>query len=795
MLHVFFLLDIAAFIIFSLIMIKLPSMRVSDDPLPQNDAGVLSKPAKKFFGNDLNIIIISLLIMIINTACTFFNLGIYDRVPVFVSVVLFIETAVFVLRRIFGCRSLFFLGAAVLAAALLELTLFQFPSYRFLGGYGKKHTLSPLEANITGGGSVIDDHDGSITVKGRDYAALTFENVDWEINSIKINAKMSDGTLRYDAAIDITDETSSEYRMNIAHTTLIKKNDDTFYIPCQFSGKVSSLRVKFSALDDNGSLVVSDISLNEPIPFSISYLRFGAIVLLVMIVCTAAYTPAFNRSFSESKYLCLVMTFLATAAFIGAAFFLIMSKMSNEDILNEWKLNEGNQITQELVDAFEHRQISLLEKPSGSLLDLNDPYDWTERRQANADYLWDHVLYNGKYYSYYGIAPVILLFLPYHLITGHYFSTAFAVLIFSVIGIIFLAMTYFAVIRRWFGSLSAGCVWAGLIIILSSCGIWFCTGRPLFYEISISSGFAFVCASAYFLISSETLSKGKKLSLTKTALASLFSGIAVLCRPTLAVYSICMVIFFITGIPKAAYIPNEEQLIKKPRRRIAYLACAAFPLMTLAAVQMWYNMARFGSPLDFGIKYSLTINDFIHSQYHTHFVLIGLYNYLFAMPSFSLDYPFISTPFSDLDVNGYYFHDVGNTSGIFFLALPVFAYLLAFRALKKLPDRKTRARQMLIALPCVIMPLAIMFSIWESGYAVRYTADFSWQIIMGAFTILFCLYCNTDSTKKSFIRKFLAFSAVYAIITNGMQIFDFSFDRNVFPMMTGNLEDLIKFWK
>lgn len=38
---------------------------------------------------------------------------------------------------------------------------------------------------------------------------------------------------------------------------------------------------------------------------------------------------------------------------------------------------------------------------------------------------------------------------------------------------------------------------------------------------------------------------------------------------------------------------------------------------------MIYNYARFGSVFDFGIQYSLTINDFTAAQYHTHFVLIG----------------------------------------------------------------------------------------------------------------------------------------------------------------------------
>ena len=90
-------------------------------------------------------------------------------------------------------------------------------------------------------------------------------------------------------------------------------------------------------------------------------------------------------------------------------------------------------MTQELVDAFENKQVHLLEEPSAELNALENPYDKNARDSSDAYVLWDHVYYNHHYYSYYGIAPVVLLFLPYHLITGYYFSSTVAVLLFSCI--------------------------------------------------------------------------------------------------------------------------------------------------------------------------------------------------------------------------------------------------------------------------------------------------------------------------------------------------------------------------
>ena len=155
---------------------------------------------------------------------------------------------------------------------------------------------------------------------------------------------------------------------------------------------------------------------------------------------------------------------------------------------------------------------------------------------------------------------------------------------------------------------------------------------------------------------------------------------------------------------------------------VRYLVCTFLPMLCLAGVQMWYNYARFGSPFDFGIQYSpLTINDFTKSQYHTGFVWEALYNYLFNIPVFSAKYPFIHAEFQDMNVNGFFHNDflsTANTSGLFILALPVFAYLLAGKAWKQLPNRTARAQSLAyIGLPCVLMPI-IIASVWEIGYAV-----------------------------------------------------------------------------
>ena len=164
-------------------------------------------------------------------------------------------------------------------------------------------------------------------------------------------------------------------------------------------------------------------------------------------------------------------------------------------------------------------------------------------------------------------------------------------------------------------------------------------------------------------------------------------------------------------------------------------------------------------------------------------------------------YSFVYTEYQSLDVEGFLYADLitKNTSGIFFLVLPAFAYFLSGKALKMLPDKKSRILSILyIGLPCVIMPVIIMAAVWESGYSIRYTVDFSWEMAMGAFAVFFCIYLNMkNQTVKKLMKKFFMFSMVWAIAVSGFQIADQMFNNsfNSFPELQYSIEQAFAFWK
>ena len=51
------------------------------------------------------------------------------------------------------------------------------------------------------------------------------------------------------------------------------------------------------------------------------------------------------------------------------------------------------------------------------------------QKQTGESYLFDVAYYEGHYYVYFGVLPVLLFYLPFYLLTGSSFPTAIGVLI------------------------------------------------------------------------------------------------------------------------------------------------------------------------------------------------------------------------------------------------------------------------------------------------------------------------------------------------------------------------------
>lgn len=651
-----------------------------------------------------------------------------------------------------------------------ELFVFNLNSAHLIaGGYNKK--MLDISSAVSENFDVR-----SRTNTGEGNFSLEFRSLGMPVGTLTVVAE-SDKSHTVKADVSISDDTHSpSYRNNIASVQIIKDYKRSETIPCNFSGSVHDMKISFNAASDE-TIRITKIEINSPIKLHFSIVRFIILFGSALAIYALVSPKMLYRRYSDVQGTVEVTAKLITAALILVSLFLTnMGRYRDGDhsLAKDFSLTSGNQITQEIVDSFENGRLDIMTDMNQALLELENPYDWSQRDNIGS-YPWDHLLFEGKYYSYYGIAPVITLFWPYYKITGYYFPSSWAVWLFGVVGIIFLTKFYLCFIDKFFRKAYASIVLAGFVIMQLSTGIYFCYFAAYFYEIAQSSGFLWVTSGAYFLMSSNVIGDGK-IKNARVAAAAFCLSMGVLSRPTIAVYCVAALFLIYAGFRKKRSLYDKKQ--SAARYYIPYFLCALAPFAVIGSVQIWYNYARFGNPFDFGIEYSLTINDFTRAEYHTHFAASGFFNFLFAIPSFSENFPFLKAEYPKLfSPNGYYFIATGSALGMIFKALPVAAYSKSLNAyrLSKNPEKKLYT--VIIIAVCVVCPFIVIFSIWESGFAARYSVDFAWQMILGALIICFIIHEKCSKDLKYQLNKLMVSAMVLSVVMNFIQ--EWSYDNPV----------------
>lgn len=623
--------------------------------------------------------------------------------------------------------------------------------------------MSVSQAAVNGG-TINGD---TLTVNSGESASIEFKNVGREVATIYVDVSSSDSP---SGTVDIaySDETSTAYRHD-AHLNYINNDENSKYIICSFSGKVNDLYFNISATD---TVTVKSISINKDIPFDFSWVRFIIILIAVLFLVTLAYLISMRKAVEKSLVF-KIATAVVTAGFVFVAVVLLLVR--GDMVYDLFKNPDTNQMNKEIVDSFEAGQVSMLETPSDEMLALENPYDLSQRSEAGVSYPWDHLFYDGKYYSYYGIGTVLTLFLPYHLITGNYFPSLWATFIYSIAGIIFLSLSYYVFITRLFPKISKGIAISGLVIVQATSFVWYCITIGNFYELAQVSGFAFLTAGMFFLLRSGVVGEGK-ISRPNICVATVLLSIAVLCRAVLALYCIVSLLFIYAGVRKIIRTSYEHTFRANKKPVITFLLAALVPFAVIGSVQMIYNYLRFGSILDFGIYYTLTIYDYQHIQFHFPLVLIAIYNYLFTVPKVSTVFPFVTSNYDSLSVNGYYFLAGFSSAGIIFRSVPVLGYIFSGKAYKRSANPNKRLAAIIIILGCILVPLIQMAMIWEYGYTPRYAVDFAWQMLFGAFAVWFVIHEHTSAPVKKIMYIIFAVSAVISVIINFALVYEFVMD-------------------
>jgi len=284
-------------------------------------------------------------------------------------------------------------------------------------------------------------------------------------------------------------------------------------------------------------------------------------------------------------------------------------------------------LTQAYTTALAKGQAHLDATPDARLLALPNPYDPRE----NTGYrLLDVSLYDSRYYLYFGIAPWAVLLVPWFKITGTHLSDAAAIWIFCAVGLFFYTLALFRARQRWFPTVSLSVfLLAGLVPAVAS-GTWSLVALPQLTQLPSAGAYAFFAFACLGLVCAEADEKRRIIWL---ALAMLSAGLVMGCRPNYA-----------PAVGLLAVWACVRAWQHCPTRHWRALAVVALPLCLVGALLAAWNYARFGSPLEFGLRYQLAdVNrEADEGGLAARHLVFNLHRYLFGAARLADYFPFIA---------------------------------------------------------------------------------------------------------------------------------------------------------
>lgn len=253
---------------------------------------------------------------------------------------------------------------------------------------------------------------------------------------------------------------------------------------------------------------------------------------------------------------------------------------------------------EKMADAILAGHLYLDYEVDEKLLKMGNPYDPDARKELRVDYHFDHAFYKGKYYMYFGVAPVFLTFIPYKLITGHSLTTYHATQIYVGTFIIGVFALFYLICKLFYKNFK---FYQYLICaaVFSLLCIWYAVGAPALYCTAITAGLCLAIWSIYFFVKAVYDDVSENKSILFAFLGSLFGALTFACRPPIGLINILVIPLLITYLKKH----------KLNKKLFGKLVLAALPYLIVAALLMLYNYARFENPFEFGQTYQLTIAD------------------------------------------------------------------------------------------------------------------------------------------------------------------------------------------
>lgn len=481
---------------------------------------------------------------------------------------------------------------------------------------------------------------------------------------------------------------------------------------------------------------VGEITFNYKDGARFNFLRTALVLGVIAIVYLCCRFKLMTVYFDPKKHsvtgialcvLCVIIAILLASLF-GS------SKLTEEYPL-KWDVRYFDPYEQQF-DALMKGQLHLDVEPADELLALENPYDYWNR--DGVDYLWDRAFYDGKYYSYFGMAPLFTVYFPFYFITGSLPEDSTVTGIFAIMTALFFSLAAVKWASMYTKKLPIPVLVIGTVSALFSSQIFLVMrGRAKFYYIATVAGMAFLSLFLWLLLcgisgSIRFVPKDEKeprrwSRIVLYILAGIAYGLLFMSRVNialLAAFAVLSMLWFrvlTSGSGKVRFRPIGHI--------VSELLALGVPVVCFVALQLYLNHVRFGSFFEFGTTYQLTVSDISLNRLRISDLPAAIFHYFLQPVSLNSDYPFVSLFYTKLESYGHY---VYVDTGMGLLTIPLM-WMLFGSALVFANKKRPLAHKVTLGSVLFGMIVVALFDFCLGGVIFRYTCDLT---LMGAFAAM-----------------------------------------------------------
>ncbi|HPE94948.1 MAG TPA: hypothetical protein PLT66_02625 [Bacillota bacterium] len=633
-------------------------------------------------------------------------------------------------------------AVALVTALFIECVILHIPDFITASKLPEQQTLTIGNAYLSGGARF--DANGNIFISSNADCAITFHGITGGFSSVYLAATGEEG---YKTITITVRDPESDYEVQLTEN-FSPSSRESMYFETPSGATTLILEIK-----ECEGMTIGAVIINSPPPYEFFLLRFaliwGVLILIGAAVRFKLYRIVFDPTVrTHNGALALTALILCAAATFISTFY---SALTVEYPLTDDSLAYGNYVVQ--TDAFIKGQVELDIEVPKKLFDCENPYSPSDRRAhgVSSANIWDKAFYNGKLYSYFGVAPVVLVYMPVYWLTGRMATDMMPCFIFALISIIFITLLMRELTIRYLKNVRLLLLCCGIATVCCGGLVFAMEASANFYTVAVMGGMAFLPAYLYFALRGARAASTLHRCLLFAASGVCFALI-VGCRPNAALYGI--VVF-----PTLFSVLGEKQT--KLSAKLSYVASFAVPILLGLGALMWYNSIRFSGPFDFGNNYQITVSDV--SENTIRFVLLptALFHYFLQPPDITR-FPFVSLSRIKLPSYPVDYIYVGENLGSFSFLNNLWLLPGVAGGMRK----EKLEKNLFVILTLMTAVLLAFLDTCLAGVHIRYTTDMMMMVSIAAVILML-----TVTSKRRFgIIHALAYGTMLASILLGFML-------------------------